>query len=180
MRLMAKRQAWGLRGATAVLGGQDQLVAIAQRSSRAGILTDRTGTRQLGARAWQTIEADLGPGEASEVDLVQPAIEGVAEMGLPITTHVHCLEINEQVAQKLHASTGPLKQDCAGDILDIVVVDILGQFGPSAPTCRGRTNFRGDKTRMNFRRTRSFLQGGMQNLRRSPLSQDTGRQSGRN
>ena len=30
-------------------------------------------------RAWQTIEVDLGPGEAREVDLVTPAIEGVAE-----------------------------------------------------------------------------------------------------
>ena len=58
-------------------------------------------------RAWQTIEVDLGPGEAREVDLVTPAIEGVAEMGLPITNQVRCLGINEQVAQKLHACTGP-------------------------------------------------------------------------
>ena len=56
-------------------------------------------------RAWQTIEVDLGPGEAREVDLVTPAIEGVAEMGLPITNQVRCLGINEQVAQKLHACT---------------------------------------------------------------------------
>lgn len=46
-------------------------------------------------RAWQTIEVDLGPGEAREVDLVTPAIEGVAEMGLPITNQVRCLGINE-------------------------------------------------------------------------------------
>jgi hypothetical protein len=38
--------------------------------------------------AWQTVEVDLGPGEAREVDLVTPAIEGVAEMGLPITNQV--------------------------------------------------------------------------------------------
>ena len=64
-------------------------------------------------RAWQTIEVDLGPGEAREVDLVTPAIEGVAEMGLPITNQVRCLGIHEQVAQKLHACTGPQRQDRA-------------------------------------------------------------------
>ena len=79
-------------------------------------------------RAWQTIEVDLGPGEAREVDLVTPAIEGVAEMGLPITNQVRCLGINEQVAQKLHACTGPQRQDRARDILDILVVDMLGQL----------------------------------------------------
>ena len=75
-------------------------------------------------RAWQTIEVDLGPGEAREVDLVTPAIEGVAEMGLPVTNQVRCLGINEQVAQKLHACTGPQRQDRARDILDILVVDM--------------------------------------------------------
>src|ERR1700722_1428118 len=79
-------------------------------------------------RAWQTIEVDLGPGEAREVDLVTPAIEGVAEMGLPVTNQVRCLGINEQVAQKLHACTGPQRQDRARDILDILVVDMLGQL----------------------------------------------------
>ena len=79
-------------------------------------------------RAWQTIEVHLGPGEAREVDLVTPAIEGMTEMGLPITNQVRCLGINEQVAQKLHACTGPQRQDRARDILDILVVDMLGQL----------------------------------------------------
>jgi hypothetical protein len=79
-------------------------------------------------RAWQTIDVDLGPGEARDVDLVRPAIEGVAEMGLPITNQVRCLGIDEQVAQKLHACTGPQRQDRARDILDILVVDMLGQL----------------------------------------------------
>src|SRR5260370_42374132 len=57
-----------------------------------------------------------------------PAIEGVAEMGLPITNQVRCSGINEQVAQKLHACTGPQRQDRARDILDILVVDMLGQL----------------------------------------------------
>ncbi len=63
---------------------------------------------QYRTRAWQTVDIDLGPGESREVDLVKPAVTGLAEMGLPIAPHVRCLGINEQVAQKLHACTGPL------------------------------------------------------------------------
>ena len=74
-------------------------------------------------RAWQTIDIDLGPGQAREVDLVEPAIAGLAEMGLPMTPHVRCLGINEQVAQKLHACTGPHREDRARDVLDILLVD---------------------------------------------------------
>jgi hypothetical protein len=83
---------------------------------------------QYRTRAWQTVDIDLGPGEAREVDLVEPAITGVAEMGLPMTAHVRCLGINEQVAQKLHACTGPQREDRARDVLDILLVDILGQL----------------------------------------------------
>ena len=36
---------------------------------------------QYKTRAWQTVAIDLGPGEAREVDMVAPAIAGVAEMG---------------------------------------------------------------------------------------------------
>jgi len=79
-------------------------------------------------RAWQTIEVDLGPGEAREVDVVKPAIEGVAEMGIPVTPQVRCLGINEQVAQKLHACTGPYKEGRARDVLDILVVSMLGHL----------------------------------------------------
>jgi hypothetical protein len=68
---------------------------------------------QYRTRAWQTVDVDLGPGEAREVDLVEPAITGVAEMGLPKTAHVRCLGINEQVAQKLHACMGPQREDRA-------------------------------------------------------------------
>jgi hypothetical protein len=39
---------------------------------------------------------------------------------------VRCLGINEQVAQKLHACTGPQRQDRARDILDIL--DMLDQL----------------------------------------------------
>jgi len=45
-------------------------------------------------RAWQTVDIDLGPGEAREVDLLEPAIAGLVEMGLPMTPRVRCLGIN--------------------------------------------------------------------------------------
>ena len=77
-------------------------------------------------RAWQTLEIDLGPAEACEVHVVAPAIEGVAEMGIPVTPQVRCLGIHEQVAQKLHACKGPLKEGRAGDVLDILVVNMVG------------------------------------------------------
>jgi len=83
---------------------------------------------QYRTRAWQTVDIDLGPGEAQEVDLVEPAITGLTEMGLPMTPHVRCLGINEQTAQKLHACTGPQRDDRARDVLDILLVDMLGQL----------------------------------------------------
>src|SRR6266851_80457 len=83
---------------------------------------------QYKTRAWQTVDIDLGPGEAREVDLVEPAITGLAEMGIPMTAHVRCLGLNEQIAQKLHACTGPQREDRARDVLDILLVDMLGQL----------------------------------------------------
>jgi hypothetical protein len=79
-------------------------------------------------RAWQTVDIDLGPGGAREVDLVKPAITGLAEMGLPMARHIRCLGINEQVAQKLHACTGPQQEGRGRDVLDILLVDMLGQL----------------------------------------------------
>ncbi len=83
---------------------------------------------QYKTRSWQTVAVDLGPGEAQEVDLVEPAITGLAEMGLPMALHVRCLGLNEQVAQKLHACTGPHREDRARDVLDILLVDMLGKL----------------------------------------------------
>ena len=79
-------------------------------------------------RAWQTVDIDLGPGEAQEVDLVEPAITGLTEMGLPMTSRVRCLGINEQTAQKLHACTGPQRDPRARDVLDILLVAKLGRL----------------------------------------------------
>ncbi len=42
--------------------------------------------------------------------------------------HVRGLGINEQVAQKLHACTGPHREDRARDVLDILLVDMLAKL----------------------------------------------------
>ncbi len=78
-------------------------------------------------RAWQTIEVDLGSGGTSEIDLVIPVIHGLAEMGLRVPSPVRCLNLSEQVAQKLHACTGPQSQGRARDVLDILLIELLGQ-----------------------------------------------------
>jgi Nucleotidyl transferase AbiEii toxin, Type IV TA system len=83
---------------------------------------------QYRTRSWQTVEIDLGPGEAREVDLVPPAVTGVTEMGLPVTRLVRCISIHEQVAQKLHACTGPQREGRARDVLDILLLDGLGDL----------------------------------------------------
>jgi len=39
---------------------------------------------QYRTSAWQTIEVDLGPAGAGNIDVVGPAVRGLAEKGLPI------------------------------------------------------------------------------------------------
>lgn len=79
-------------------------------------------------RGWQSVDVDLGPPGVEGADLVKPAITGLAEMGLPVTTPVRCLNLSEQVAQKLHACTGPASAGRARDILDILLIDSLGKL----------------------------------------------------
>jgi hypothetical protein len=83
-------------------------------------------------RAWQTIEVDLGPSGTAAVDLVEPVIRGLAAMGLRVPSPVRCLNLNEQVAQKLHACTGPYSQGRARDVLDILLINLLGRLDPVA------------------------------------------------
>jgi len=77
-------------------------------------------------RSWQTIEIDLGPATSGQgVDLVDPQVAGLAELGLPVTSPVRCLSLAEQVAQKIHACTSPHSAGRARDVLDILLVDML-------------------------------------------------------
>jgi hypothetical protein len=83
---------------------------------------------QYRTRAWQTIDVDLGPAGTGTIDLVKPAVRGLTEMGLPITSPIRCLGLSEQLAQKLHACTGPNSKGRARDILDILLIDLLGKL----------------------------------------------------
>jgi hypothetical protein len=79
-------------------------------------------------RSWQTIEVDLGPSRADQIDLIEPQVHGLMELGLPVVSPIPCLSLADQVAQKLHACTGPTAAGRARDVLDILLIDTLGQL----------------------------------------------------
>ena len=87
----------------------------------------------------QTIEVELGPANVDRVDLIEPKVRGLVELGIPVTSPVRCLGLAEQVAQKLHACTGPAAADRARDVLDILLIDALGQlnYAETADAARG-------------------------------------------
>jgi hypothetical protein len=70
-------------------------------------------------RAWQTVEVDLGSASQDRVDLINPRVQGLAELGIPVTSPVRCLRLADQVAQKLHACTGPAAAGRARDVLGV-------------------------------------------------------------
>lgn len=96
---------------------------------------------QYRTRSWQTIEVDLGPANAYEIDLVEPNVRGLVELGIPVVSPVRCLNIAEQVAQKLHACTGPASSDRARDVLDILLIESLGQLDYAATAVAARRVF---------------------------------------
>jgi hypothetical protein len=69
---------------------------------------------QYRTRSWQTIEVDLGPGAAVQIDLIEPRVRGLVELGIPVVSPVRCLSLAEQVAQKIHACTGPGRRGARG------------------------------------------------------------------
>jgi len=86
-------------------------------------------------RGIQTIQVDLGPADEATIDLVMPAIRGVSELGIPVTSPVRCITLDVQIAQKIHACTNPRvlgAENRARDIMDIVLLDILGQLDDEA------------------------------------------------
>jgi hypothetical protein len=83
---------------------------------------------QYRTRSWQTIEVDLGQASVDRVDLIEPRVRGLVELGIPVISSVRCLGLAEQVAQKLHACTGPAAAGRARDVLDILLIDALGQL----------------------------------------------------
>lgn len=79
-------------------------------------------------RAWQTVEVDLGAASGGAVELVAPQVQGLVELGLPVTSPIRCLGLAEQIAQKLHACTGPNSAGRARDVLDILLIATLGSL----------------------------------------------------
>jgi len=49
-------------------------------------------------------------------------------MGLPVISPVRCLNLGDQLAQKLHACTGPHAQGRARDVLDILLIDLWSKW----------------------------------------------------
>lgn len=79
-------------------------------------------------RSWQTVEIDLGPSSEAAVDQVAPKVGGLTELGLPVISTVRCINLADQVAQKIHACTGPFAAGRARDVLDVLLIDHLGQL----------------------------------------------------
>ena len=96
---------------------------------------------QYKTRSWQTIEVDLGPAKSGHTDLIEPKVHGLAELGVPVTSPVRCLRLADQVAQKLHACTGPFSSGRARDVLDIILVDTLGELDYAETAGAARTIF---------------------------------------
>jgi hypothetical protein len=96
---------------------------------------------QYRTRSWQTIEVDLGPANVGNVDLIEPCVRGLVELGIPVISPVRCLGLAEQVAQKLHACTGPAAAGRARDVLDILLIDTLGKLDYPATADAARRVF---------------------------------------
>jgi hypothetical protein len=96
---------------------------------------------QYRTRSWQTIEVDLGPANVGHVDQIEPRVRGLVELGIPVITSVRCLGLPEQVAQKLHACTGPSAAGRARDVLDILLIDTLGELDYPATAGAARRVF---------------------------------------
>jgi Nucleotidyl transferase AbiEii toxin, Type IV TA system len=92
-------------------------------------------------RAWQTVEVDLGPAKTLDVDFVAPQVQGLDELGLSVTSPVRCLGLAEQVAQKLHACTAPHSPGRARDVLDILLIDMLGGLDYAKASAAARKLF---------------------------------------
>jgi predicted nucleotidyltransferase component of viral defense system len=96
---------------------------------------------QYRTRGWQTVDVDLGPASTGQVDLIEPRVQGLAELGIPVPSPVRCLGIADQVAQKLHACTDPAATGRARDVLDILLIDALGQIDYAETTRAARRVF---------------------------------------
>jgi hypothetical protein len=103
---------------------------------RKGLVEDirDTGSRRLaiqvlfGGREWQTLQLEVAPPEADEIELV-PAAISIADFKLDGPERVACLSLRYQIAQKLHAVT-ERPTDRANqrfwDLIDLILLEELG------------------------------------------------------
>ncbi len=83
-------------------------------------------------RPFQTIDVDLGP-EDAPTKPIAAALDVIETLAVPIPQPIFCVAMAAQIAQKIHAGTNPTivadpVQDRARDIVDIVLLDALGQL----------------------------------------------------
>jgi hypothetical protein len=63
------------------------------------------------------------------------------ELGIRLVAAVRCLNLADQVGQKLHACTGPAAAGSAREVLDILLIDALGQLDYAAAADAARRVF---------------------------------------
>ncbi len=72
-------------------------------------------------KAWATIKVDL---TAADATTATDFIDGfpIAEIGLPNAPAIPCLTALDQIAQKIHAVTGPTSRNRSRDLVDLVLL----------------------------------------------------------
>ena len=111
-------------------------------------------------RAWQTIEVDLGPGEAREVDLVTPAIEGWRKWAFPSPTKYVVLGSMSKWRRSF-MRVPVLKGKIAPATYLISWLSICSANWTACAHARRRNEFLEREIPIRFRRRRSFFRSGM-------------------
>lgn len=104
-----------------------------------------TGSRRVAiqvsfaGRDWQTLQLEIGPPEADEVELVPVAIS-IEDFKLGGPDRVACLSLRYQVAQKLHAVTEqPSDRENLRfwDLIDLILLrELITDLRPVGEACR--------------------------------------------
>jgi len=76
---------------------------------------------QYRRKAWSTIKVDVTPADSTSAT---EFIDGfpIAEIGLPNAPAVPCLNAIDQIAQKIHAVTGPTSRNRSRDLVDLTLL----------------------------------------------------------
>jgi hypothetical protein len=85
-------------------------------------------------------------------------------MGLRVPSPIRCLNLSEQIAQKLHACTGPYSAGRARAVLDILLIEMLGKLDSKRVRAR-RNRYLRNALPMPFRRPFSSQRNRSQSLK---------------